>query len=93
MSAKLPQTPAGYERTRTIERPDGIYWQDMDSGREYGPFATLLEAVQDMESAGGSDFEPGETLEEAESEIGVSDWIDADTGEPGEFGAPRIEEH
>ncbi len=93
MTSKLPQTPADFDRTRTIERPDGIYWQDTETGREYGPFPTLLEAVQDMEAVGSSDFEPGETLEEAESEIGVSDWIDSDTGEPGEFGSPRFEDH
>jgi hypothetical protein len=27
---------------------------------------------------------PGETLAEAESEIGVADWIDPDSGEPAE---------
>ena len=26
----------------------------------------------------------GETLEEAEDEIGISDWIDPETGQPGE---------
>jgi hypothetical protein len=57
---------------------------DADTGEEYGPFASLLEAVQDMEYNAESDFEPGESLEEAEDEIGISDWIDPDTGEPGE---------
>jgi len=92
MTQVIPETPPEYDRTRIIERPDGVYWQDKESGREYGPFATLLEAVQDME-AGESASEPGETLEEAESEIGISDYIDPDTGVPAEDGVPRIEDH
>jgi len=92
MTQVIPETPPDYDRTRIIERPDGVYWQSKDGGREYGPFATLLEAVQDME-AGESTSEPGETLEEAESEIGISDYIDPDTGVPAEDGVPRIEDH
>jgi hypothetical protein len=56
---------------------------DADTNEEYGPFASLLEAVQDMEYNAESDYEPGETVEEAEEELGISDWIDPDTGEPG----------
>lgn len=67
-----------------LERPDGFYWIDSETGDEYGPFATLLEAEQDMEYSADSDYEPGETLEEAEDELGISDWIDPDTGIPGE---------
>jgi hypothetical protein len=37
-----------------------------------------------MEYNAESDYEPGETLEEAEEEIGISDWIDQETGQPGE---------
>jgi hypothetical protein len=92
MNKAIPETPPEYDRTRIVERPDGVYWQSKDGGREYGPFATLLEAVQDME-AGESASEPGETLEEAESEIGISDYIDPDTGVPAEDGVPRIEDH
>lgn len=32
--------------------------------------------------------EPGEGLREAESEIGIADWIDPDTGEPAEGPSP-----
>jgi len=92
MTKAIPETPPEYDRTRIVERPDGVYWQSKDGGREYGPFATLLGAVQDME-AGESASEPGETLEEAESEIGISDYIDPDTGVPAEDGVPRIEDH
>ena len=54
---------------------------------------TLLEAAEDMEYSDESDYEPGETLAEAENELGISDWIDPDTGAPAEEGAPHIEDH
>ena len=60
---------------------------------EYGPFPTLAEAVTDMQTTGESGYEPGETLAEAEDEIGMSDWIDPDTGEPAEDSIPRTEDH
>jgi hypothetical protein len=93
MTQKIPQTQPDYDRTRIVERPDGVYWQDKEGGREYGPFATLLEAVQDMELGGDRNLEPGETLAEAEDEIGISDFIDAETGDPAEEGVPRLEDH
>jgi len=74
------------------KRPDGFYWQAKDDGREYGPFATLAEAEQSMQSEGEAP-EPGETLAEAESEIGIADFADPDTGEPAEESRPRLEEH
>jgi len=69
-----------------------VYWQAKGGEREYGPFATLLEAVQDMEASDAA-LEPGETLEEAEGEIGISDYIDSETGLPAEDGVPRLEDH
>jgi hypothetical protein len=93
VTQKIPETSPDYDRTRIVERPDGVYWQDKDSGREYGPFATLLDAVQDMELGGERNLEPGETLAEAENEIGMSDFIDAETGGPAEEGVPRLEDH
>lgn len=98
MIKKIPQRPKEDDRTRVVERPDGFYWQATDSGKEYGPFDTLEEAVADMqaggETAGGeTDYEPSETLEEAEAELGVAEWIDPDTGEPAEESVPRIEDH
>jgi hypothetical protein len=74
-------------------RPDGFYWQSKSDGREYGPFTTLLEAVEDMQRSDESSFEPGETLEEGKAEIGIADWIDPDTGDPGEEDGTRTEEH
>ena len=87
-------TGPDYDAKRVIERSDGFYWISDDGKREYGPFATLLEAVQDMKMPDEEDApQPGETLEEAEAEIGISDWIDPDTGELAEQETTRIEEH
>ncbi len=93
MKQIIPETSADYDRTRIIERPDGFYWQASQDGREYGPFATLLEAAQDMQYRGETAYEPGETLEEAEAEIGIASWIDPDTGQPGERDFPRGDEY
>lgn len=93
MKQAIPETPPDYDRTRIIERPDGVYWQDKDEGREYGPFGSLLEAVQDMQLGGDRSLESGETLEEAEEEIGIADYLDPDTGEPAEDGVRRLEDH
>ena len=67
-------------------RPDGYHWQSADGTQEFGPFATMEAALADMDLADSEaeGNEPGETLQEAEDEIGIADWIDPDTGEPAE---------
>jgi len=80
----IPETPASYDEARVIELPDGFYWEHRLTGERFGPFPTLLEAVEDMQYNDEADFEPGESLEEAEAELGISDWIDPDTGLPAE---------
>jgi hypothetical protein len=89
-----PQTPPEDESARVIERPDGFYWQDELTDKFFGPFSTLLEAVQDMQSQSNSnsdgDFEEGESLEDAEAEIGISNWIDPETGEPAVGLSPHL---
>lgn len=93
MSHLIPETSPDFDQTRLIERPDGFYWQPKNGGREYGPFPTLIEAVQDMELQDDSTLEPVETTEEAKAEIGLADWNDPLTGEPAEEDGTRIEEH
>ena len=90
---KAPAAKPEDDRARIIERPDGFYWRAEESGSEYGPFPSLAEAAADMRSAEESEYEPGETLAEAEDEIGISGWIDPDTGEPAEESIPRTEDH
>lgn len=92
MAVKIPETQPGYDKTRIIERPDGFFWQDKETDKMFGPFPTLLDAVNDMEYNADSDYEPGESLEEAEDEIGISDWTDPETGLPGEESSLHIEE-
>ena len=84
MTTPNPQTTPDYDQTRVIERPDGFYWQDKSSDELYGPFPTLLEAVQDMQDNNDTGYEEGESLAEAEAEIGIADWTDPETGEPAE---------
>jgi hypothetical protein len=77
-----------------LKRPDGFYWQ-RNSGDLRGPFVTRAEAEADRLAGGSGEdaFDAGESLQEAESEFGVAEWIDPDTGEPGEDSVPRLEDH
>lgn len=93
MTTRVPETPPDFDRTRIVERPGGFYWQSKADEREYGPFASLFEAVADMQAAEETGYEPGESLEEAQAEIGIADWIDPETGVPAEESVPHIEEH
>jgi hypothetical protein len=68
-------------RERISSKPDGYYWLALDGKQEVGPFDSLAEAMADMDSGDAAGWAPGETLAEAESEIGVGDWIDPDSGE------------
>lgn len=71
------------------DRPDGFYWRTVDGRQEFGPFDTIELARADMEASDVS----VEALQEAESEIGVADWIDPETGEPAEgLSTPRLAE-
>ncbi len=88
-----PETPPDYDRTRIVERPDGFYWKHKGANTEYGPFDTLLQAVLDMQATDGEASELTETLQEAEAEIGIADWVDPETGEPAEEGRPHIEDN
>jgi hypothetical protein len=92
MTQTIPETPSEYDQTRIFERPDGFYWQSKTDGRESGPFP-LIKAIQDMQYRDESEVEPGETIEEAEAEVGVTGWVDPETGEPAEESIPRLEEH
>jgi len=89
----IPDTAAELEDARVVERPDGIWLQYAD-GRELGPYASIVEAIEDQRARAGEDeIEPGESLEEAEAELGMSEWIDPDTESPAEDHVPRLEDH
>ena len=93
MSQIIPETTTALDQTRIIERPDGFYWTDPSTGEAFGPFATLVEAAQDMEYNADTDYEPAESLEEAEEELGIAGWVDPDTGELAEDTFTHIEDH
>jgi hypothetical protein len=74
-----------------IQRPDGFYWLAPDGLQAFGPFESPELARADHDAYDEQAPEPGETLEEAERDLGISDWIDPDTGEPAEgMSAPRL---
>lgn len=89
-SISIPKLTPDDDLNRITERPDGFYWQEKMSDQTYGPFPTLLEALQDIHNRVDTDFEVGESLEEAEDELGISDWVDPDTGEPAEDSQTRL---
>jgi hypothetical protein len=89
------QEGAAPERARIVERPNGFFWCDEDTGTEFGPFASLAEALADANATEEADLalEPGGALHAIEDEIGLADWIDPDTGAPAEGYCPHIEDH
>lgn len=89
----VPGTDAELEGTRIVERPDGFYVQWIADGREEGPYESLVEAIEDQRAIDSEEIEPGETLAEAEAELGVADWIDPETSALAEDHVPRLEEH
>lgn len=91
MTSQANHIPPDYA-ARIVEHPDGYYWIDLETSVEFGPFPTASQAITDMESSVDSEFEPGETLQEAEAELGLADWVDPDTGAPAENHIPHIED-
>jgi len=103
-----PHTPSFKEALQAIEnealtevdggqvvlRGDGYHWQAAGGKLEFGPYATMEEALAELAAACSeeeAEAEPGESLAEAEGELGIADWIDPDTGEPAEgLSTPRL---
>ncbi len=76
-----------------VQHPDGWYWLDAEGRQQFGPYETAEEARAELNAAIDEDIEPGETLLEAEQELGIADWVDPDTGEPAEETHTRLEDH
>jgi hypothetical protein len=89
---QMEASPPNPDPTRFLERPDGYYWLDPLADKVYGPFPSIEEARQDMESQESRLYQEAESLKEAEKEMGIADWIDPETGEPAEGFPPRLEE-
>lgn len=76
-----------------VHRPDGFHWLAPDGRQEFGPFTTRAEAIADRDEANDGSPAPGESLEEAEDELGQASWIDPDTGELAEGQSrPRLDD-
>ena len=90
---KNAEAAAADDRIEFIERPNGVYWRAASGAAEYGPFATLAEATADAEGREDPTFQATDSVAEAEAEVGISEWIDPDTGAPADESTPRIEDH
>lgn len=92
MPRKKLHEPAPKEApARIVERADGYY--RVEGGVEDGPYPTIQEARDAAPIDDESDYEPGESLAEAEEELGLSGWVDPDTGLPAEDTPHRLEDH
>ena len=79
--------------SRLVEHPDGIYWIAPDGHQQFGPFASVEEALADME-VDEADLEAAPpSLEEVEDALGIASWIDPETGAPPEDTNTRLEDH
>jgi hypothetical protein len=86
-AAVIAEATAG-EEAALVERPDGYYWVGPDGDAEFGPFESRDVARADRDRYSEEAPSEGETVQEAEREIGVNDWIDAETGSPAEGQSP-----
>jgi hypothetical protein len=92
--AVAPEVAAELEGALVIERRDGFWLQPAPGGREMGPYATLVEAIEDYRaSEDEDDLDSEDTLADLEAQFGVADWIDPETSAPAEDGVPHLEDH
>ena len=84
----LTQFEPGEEPGAILERPEGYYWMSADGKEEFGPFDSLEAALADRDANGDETPDGLEALHEAERDIGINEWIDAETGEPAEGQSP-----
>ena len=79
--------------SRIVARPDGVYWVAPDGHQDFGPFDTVEEALADMEADDTDSAVEVASLSEAEEDLGLSQWIDPDTGSLAEDTGTRLEDH
>ncbi len=63
------------DEDRVVARPDGYYWVADDGKQEFGPFATVAEALA---AANEAIAEQAQALHDAEAELGVPERLDQD---------------
>jgi hypothetical protein len=71
-----------------LERPDGYYWKSPEGDEEYGPFESCEAARADRDAPADEQPDDTQALHAVESDIGINEWIDAQTGEPAEGQSP-----
>lgn len=86
--AESPAAGAAADADTLVQHPDGWYWSAPDGRQQFGPFETSTLARADRDRYSEEAPDEGETLREAESEVGIADWIDAETGQPAEGQSP-----
>lgn len=86
----IPETPRSdtLNDVVVVEHPDGFYWLGPDGQEEFGPFDSREAARADRDRFSEESPSVGESVQEAQDEIGIADWIDAETGEPAEGQSP-----
>jgi hypothetical protein len=84
----IAETAGTADDERIVEHPDGYYWLGPDADAEFGPFENREAARADRDRYSEEAPGEGESVQEAEREIGVNDWIDAETGAPAEGQSP-----
>ena len=72
-----------------VERPDGDQSLATNEHQGGGPFESYELPQADRDAVGDEALAPGETLQETLHEIGVDDWIDAETGTAAEDEPPH----
>ena len=75
-----------------IERPDDCSKVLDDGHQGSGPFESYELAQAYRDAVGVEALAPGETSQETVHEIGVDDWIDAETGSPADDEPPHLQE-
>lgn len=88
VAAIAPRPGAVDETPPIVAHPDGWYWIAPDGHQQFGPFETYELARADRDAGDEESPAPGQTLQEAEDEIGIASWIDPETGEPAEGASP-----
>ncbi len=77
-----------------VHHPDGYYWLSANGRQQIGPYDSAEAALADLHRAElDDDIEPEESLPEAELALGLSDWLDPDTGALAEATHTHIEDH
>lgn len=75
-----------------VERPDDDCSNAPDGHAGSSPFESYELTRADRDAVGDEALAPGETLQETVHEIGVDDWLDAETGGPAEDEPPHLQE-